>query len=112
MKFKLPKNTGKFLWTVHSTEKMRFYRLSESRVKRVINNPKRKELGIAPNTMAVMQPNSSKHSHEIWAMYQNFKNGKIKIITAWRYPGKSPIRGPIPIPAEILEELGEIINNK
>lgn len=97
-------------WTNHSKRKIKYYRLSESRVKRVLNNPKRKELGIAPNTVAVMQPTSSKHSSEIWAMYQNLKRNKIRIITAWRYPGKSPVRGPIPIPEDVLEELGEEIN--
>jgi hypothetical protein len=96
-----------FSWTNHSKRKMNYYRLSESRVKRVLNNPKRKEIGIAPGTVAVMQPTNSKHSSEIWAMYQNLKGGKTKVITAWRYPGKSPIRGPIPVPLEILEELGE-----
>jgi len=111
MKFKIPKNTGRIQWTNHSTEKMRYYGLSEARIKRVINNPKRKELGVAPGTVAVMQPNSSRHTYEIWTMYQNLKKGKIRIITAWRYPGKSPIRGPIPIPVEILEELGELSNN-
>lgn len=120
MSFKSPKNTDKFSWTNHSVRKMMQYQLSEARVKRVINNPKRKELGIAPGTIAVMQPNSSKHTHEIWVMYQVIKskinppaggqNSKIRIITAWKYPGKSPIRGSIPIPLEILEELGEIIN--
>jgi hypothetical protein len=114
MKFKIPKNTDRFFWTVHSIEKMRYYGLSEARIKRVINNPKRKELGIAPGTIAVMQPNSSRHTYEIWTMYQAIKSkiknqkSKFKIITAWRYPGKSPIRGPIPIPPDILEELGEI----
>ena len=39
-----------------------------------------------------------------------YENEKIRVITAWRYPGKSPIRGPIPIPEEILEELGEESN--
>lgn len=92
------------VWTNHSKKKMKYYQLSESRVKRVINNPKRKELGIAPGTIAVMQPVSPKHTSEIWVMYQ-----KNKIITAWRYPGKSPIREPIPIPEEILKELGECI---
>ena len=95
------------VWTKHSKRKMKYYRLSEARIKRVLNNPKRKEMGIAPGTVAVMQPTSSKHSSEIWAMYKNLKGVKIKLITAWRYPGKSPIRGPIPIPQEILEELGE-----
>jgi len=109
------------LWTKHAKEKMRFYRLSEARLKRVLRNPKRKELGIAEGTIAIMQPTTSRHTSEIWLMYQLVKskvpglakrsgagkNQKPKIISAWRYPGKSPIRGPIPIPREILEELGE-----
>jgi len=111
MKFKRPKDTDRISWTKHAIEKMQYYQLSESRLKRLLNNPRRKELGIASGTMAIMQPASSKHTSEIWLMYQNLKGGKIKIITAWRYPGKSPIRGPIPIPQEILEELGEV-NNK
>ncbi|MFZ5559404.1 MAG: hypothetical protein ACOZAL_01260 [Patescibacteria group bacterium] len=106
-------------WTNHSRQKMKYYHLSEQRLKRVLNNPKRKELGIAPGTIAIMQPTGSKkHPTEIWLMYQiiksKIKNKKLKrlrIITAWRYPAKSPIRGPIPIPPEILEELGEV-NNK
>jgi hypothetical protein len=76
-------------------------------LKRVLRNHKRKELGIASGTIAVMQPTTSKHTSEIWLMYQNLRKRGIRIITAWRYPGKSPIRGPIPIPLEILEELGE-----
>lgn len=109
MRPKLPKNTEKISWTKHATEKMRYYQLSESRLKRVINNPKRKELGIAPGTIAIMQPTGSKkYSTEIWLMYQNLKKGRIKIITAWRYPATSPIRGPVPIPEEILKELDEI----
>jgi hypothetical protein len=116
MRFKIPKNTDKIFWTNHSIDKMRYYQLSEARLKRVLNNPKRKELGIAPGTVAVMQPTGSKkHPTEIWLMYQVLKKSKIqtpkskqiRIITAWRYPAKSPIRGPIPIPPEILEELGE-----
>lgn len=114
--------SDRFQWTIHSISKMRQYGLSENRVKRVINNPKRKELGIAEGTIAVMQPNSSKHSYEIWAMYQIIKSKvkspaspaggqKLKVITAWKYPGRSPIRGPIPIPLEILQELGEINNH-
>ncbi|MFH1129361.1 MAG: hypothetical protein V1686_01335 [Patescibacteria group bacterium] len=110
MELKQPKNTDRFEWTMHVASKMRQYGLSENRVKRVINNPKRKEEGIAPNTIAVMQPNSSKHSYEFWAMYQ-IRRQKIRIITAWKYPGKSPIKGPIPIPLDILEELGEIGEN-
>jgi len=118
MEFKIPKNTEKISWTNHSTQKMRYYGLSEARLKRVLNNPKRKELGVAPGTMAVMQPTGSKkHPTEIWLMYQIINpkskilnSKKLKIITAWRYPARSPIRGPIPIPLEILEELGEINN--
>ncbi len=116
MELKVPKNTDRFEWTMHVVSKMKQYNLSENRVKRVINNPKRTEEGIAPGTIAVMQPNSSKHSYEFWAMYQIKKNSKsetrnskqIKIITAWKYPGRSPIRGPVPIPADILEELSKI----
>src|SRR4030042_4224867 len=98
MKLKTPKNTDRIRWTNHSIEKMRYYGLSEARIKRVINNPKRKEMGIAPGTIAVMQPNSSRHTSEFWVMYQIIKNSKfeirnskLRIITAWRYPGKSPI---------------------
>jgi enhancing lycopene biosynthesis protein 2 len=90
------------IWTKHAKRKMRYYHLSESRLKRILNNPERKEIGITPDTIAVMQPAGSRHSSEIWVMYQ-----KNKIITAWRYPGKSPIRGPVPIPKEILQELEE-----
>jgi hypothetical protein len=113
MELKIPQNTERFEWTLHSIAKMKQYGLSENRVKRVINNPKRKEVGIAPKTIAVMQPNSSKHSYEFWAMYScvagsRFAGQKIRIITAWKYPGRSPIKGPIPIPLDILEELGDI----
>ena len=112
MRLKIPKNTERISWTNHSIDKMRYYGLSEARLKRVLNNPERKELGIAPGTVAIMQSaGSKKHPTEIWIMYQNLKGGKIRIITAWRYPAKSPIQGPIPIPPEILEELGEITNS-
>lgn len=109
MRFKLPKSTDRISWTKHSIRKMQYYQLSESRLKRVLNNPKRKELGIAPGTVAIMQATGSKkHPTEIWLMYKNLKEGKIRIITAWRYPAISPIRGPVPIPEEILKELDEI----
>ena len=42
-------------WTSHARSKMWFYGLSEARVRRVINSPKRKEEGIAPKTIAMMQ---------------------------------------------------------
>ncbi|HNU97000.1 MAG TPA: hypothetical protein PLF70_00915 [Candidatus Portnoybacteria bacterium] len=110
-----PRNTKHFEWTMHVVSKMKQYNLSESRVKRIINNPQRIEHGVAPKTIAVMQPNSSKHSYEFWAMYQtinpkpkSLNPKKIRIITAWKYPGKSPIRGPIPVPEDIWEELSKI----
>lgn len=120
MFLKAPKNTGKFLWTNHSFGKMRFYRLSESKIKRIIKNPQRIEEGIAPETIAVMQRNDKKNKkEEIWVMYQprsfnkksgtnskfEFRNSKLRIISVWRYPGVSPVRKKPPIPADILEEL-------
>ena len=107
MQFKFPKNDEKYSWTNHVGRKMMFYGLSADRGKRVIRNPNRSEKGIAPNTIAVMQPAGSKKPSEIWVMYANRGKKKV-IITAWRYPGKSPIREAIPIPADILEELKSI----
>jgi len=37
-------------------------------------------------------------------MYQQIGRKK-KMISAWRYPGTSPIGEPIPIPEDIIEEL-------
>ena len=122
MEFKKPKNTDEIIWTKHSIRKMRFYGLSENRLKRVLATPKRKEDGVAPKTLAVMQrAGSRKHPTEIWLMYQiinakysrpfadngagKTKNAKLKIISAWRYPGISPKGKEIPIPDDILEEL-------
>jgi len=123
MRFKAPKNNERFSWANHAIRKMIFYGLSEQRVKRVILNPDRIEEGIAPNTVACMQVGGSKkHRQEIWTMYQarqsrgnpkseilnpKQKRGKIKIISAWRYPGKSPEKNPIP--PEILDEIKELI---
>jgi len=39
----------------------------------------------------------------------NFKNIQKKIITAWRYPGVSPIQDKIPIPEDILEQVNDLI---
>jgi len=114
-----------YFWTLHSKFKMKFYGISESRVKRVINHPTRYEEGIVPNTIAVMQPAGTKKYSEIWVMYKligsqkekkifkkhqgfnGFKQKSIKIITVWRYPGLSPKRNPIPL--EILKEVEEIL---
>lgn len=131
MQFKIFKS-DKYQWTQHSLFKMRQYGLSPQRVIRVIRNPERTEEGIVEKTIAVMQKASTnKKSGEIWCMYQlrggansksqisNSKNPhpalsllgrggneKIKIISAWRYPGISPKNNPIP--EEILQELAEI----
>jgi hypothetical protein len=102
--------------------KMKYYGLSQQRVKRVIKNPERIEEGIVEKTIASMQTSgSSKHPYEIWVMYQLLqlkvksaklkddllKAKKLKIISAWRYPGKSPKNNPIP--EEILQEIKNII---
>ncbi len=95
----------KYRWTKHSIYKMRHYGLSEQRIKRIIRHPARIEEAIVPNMVAVMCPNKKQ---EIWAMYAPIKRAnQIKIITAWRYPGKSPVRNPIP--REILDEIRSII---
>ena len=106
---KFTESNGKIYWTKHSRGKMRQYQLSESRLKRILRNPERKEVGIAPGTTAVMQSTGAKKKpKEIWVMYQKLK--KIKIISAWRYPGRSPVGKPLPIPDDILEELEKVFN--
>lgn len=124
LSFKLPKDDQKYQWTNHVKNKMIYYGISEGLVKRIVRFPKRKEGGVAPSTTAVMQPTSNKkRPQEVWVMYQeigqrpisylNAKhytlNPKLKIISAWRYPGISPIGKPIPIPEEILQELDSLI---
>jgi hypothetical protein len=116
MFLKFEKETERFYWTKHSRAKMRQYQLSERKVLRVLRNPERKEEGIAPRTIAVMQPaGTKKHPTEIWVMYQIVKSKiknqkqKTKIISAWRYPGRSPIRKPPPIPEDTLKELENLI---
>lgn len=90
-------------WTRHSKEKMRFYNLSESRVKRILRAPKRIEEGVAPDTVAMMQvAGTPKNPYEIWVMVENEKTQK-KIISAWRYPGQSKPRS---------EALLNILNNE
>lgn len=111
--FKLPKNTGKIYWTKHSIEKMKYYRISEQRVKRILKAPDRVEEGIAPGTIAMMQrAGSKKRPHEIWTMlaiapYKSsfFGNKRRIIISCWRYPGVSPKGKEIPIPDEIRKEI-------
>lgn len=79
-------------WTQHARFKMRFYGLSEQRVKRILHSPARVEEGIAPKTVAYMQvAGSKKHPYELWAMIQDAKSRR-KIISAWRYPGRTKPR--------------------
>lgn len=56
MQWKQPKNSDKYFWTAHVTEKMHYYGLSEQKVLGVIRNPKRIESSIVENTVAVMMP--------------------------------------------------------
>jgi hypothetical protein len=133
MQTKLPKDTPEISWTKHAAQKMRYYGISESRVKKVLKNPKRIEEGIAPNTVALMQPLKTKRSQEIWVMYQKLssklppslgsspkttkdtvklrwanktQSSKLRIISVWRYPGVSPLRKPIFIPEDTIQESG------
>lgn len=118
MNLKSPKDTEEISWTRHVWEKMKFYRLSENRLKRILRHPKRTEKGIAPKTIACMQPSGSKkHPTEIWLMYQKIprikygaklRKQKIRIISAWRYPGISPVGEPIFIPEDVLNELRQL----
>ncbi|MEK9155004.1 MAG: hypothetical protein AAB596_02990 [Patescibacteria group bacterium] len=81
---------------------MNFYHLSEQRVRRVLHAPARIEEGVAPNTIALMQSAGSlKRPYEIWTMIQETKT-KRKVISAWRYPGKT--KPGDPLPEEILKE--------
>lgn len=95
----------KYIWIQHSRMKMRSYRLTESRIKRIIRHPALVEEGILEGAVACMQPADTKNYSEIWTMYVLSKS-KIKIITVWRYPGKSPARDPIP--QEVLREIRNI----
>ena len=105
MNFQLLKKDPKYHWTEHVTRKMMFYGLSPDRIRRTIRHPKRVEEGIAENTIGVMQSSTNiKKPTEVWVMYQK-KGSKKIIISAWRYPGVSPIGKQIPIPADILDEL-------
>lgn len=100
-------------WTEHARFKMRQYGLSEARVKRVLRAPSRVEAGIAPKTVAVMQPaqtsasqkfqsgKPAKWSQELWVMYEDTKKAR-RIIAAWRYPGVSPVRQPPPFPEDLM----------
>ncbi|MBU2082360.1 DUF4258 domain-containing protein [Patescibacteria group bacterium] len=108
----MAKINDKYQWTKHSIYKMRCYGLSQQRIKRIIRHPARIEEAIVPSLIAAMSPYGRSpegrqlHKGEIWVMYQISKK-QIKIITAWRYPGKSSARDPIP--QEILDEIKSIV---
>ncbi|MDO8469596.1 MAG: hypothetical protein Q7S84_01065 [bacterium] len=133
--FRSPKDDSRFSWTSHVVEKMQQYAIPESRIRRIIRYPARTEEGIAPDTVAVMQPGGSTRYHEIWVMYKLVTNNqrqttndkqaenqkreqdpfnilsrgqaKIRVITAWRYPGHSPARDPVP--SEVLAEVQRLL---
>lgn len=110
--FKPLKDSEKYSWTWHVLEKMKYYKITPARVKRVIKYPERIEEGIVPETVAVMKKAGTKKYQEIWTMYklEPYKGKqRIKIITAWRYRGKSPARDPVP--KEILEEVRKVMGN-
>ncbi|TSC75881.1 MAG: hypothetical protein G01um101430_51 [Parcubacteria group bacterium Gr01-1014_30] len=98
---------GKIFWTTHSKQKMRYYQLSEKRVLRVLRKPNRKEEGIVDGTIANMQiAGTKKRPTEVWTMYVILKRPKgVKIISAWRYPGRTP-QGQRPIiPDDVLKDI-------
>ena len=89
---------------------MMYYGIGEGRLRRILRSPERRQEGVVEGTVAVMQSAGTKQYSEIWLMYQE-DGKKRKMISAWRYPGKSPKGKPIPIPEDIIEELkreGEI----
>ena len=123
MFFKFPKDDKDFTWTRHIKDKMLFYHISEQKIKSILKSPDRREEGIAPNTSAVMKRNDKsrlwrdkpKRQEEIWGMYPPAKRAKSKsqilnskaiMISTWRYPGKSKPGKEIPIPEDIITELG------
>lgn len=102
----LPKPTI-LSWTLHAQAKMGFYKLSPARVRRVLHSPKRVEEGVAPKTIAMMQPTALKTqggragakkeerwTQEIWVMVQD-AGAHRKVISAWRYPGVTKPRDPV-----------------
>jgi len=102
-------NYKKVHWTSHIENKMKYYGLSKQRMRRVFKSPNRKELGIAPDTIAVMQTvGTKKYPTEIWLMYQDIQSEKeklINMISAWRYPGISPKDKTPIIPEDTILEL-------
>lgn len=113
----LTNSCEKIYWTKHAESKMRQYGLSKKRVLQILRRPKRKEIGIVPDTICAMQSTGTKkHPTEVWMMYQEvglkFKKQKsriTKIISAWRYPARSPM-GKLLIPKDIFDDLPSLLN--
>jgi hypothetical protein len=129
--FTQPKDNERFRWTAHVVRKMTHYRLTPARVMRIVRAPERTETGVAPGTFAGMQRTGTKEKPtELWAMWRTerkkgnarvpesdsvdsrfalsaslLSRERLVIITAWRYPGVSPIRDEIPIPSDVMAEL-------
>jgi hypothetical protein len=106
-------------WTHHANAKMMFYRLSKQRVLRVIHTPRRIEEGVAPKTVAMMQPASVKTvtgkskeswSQEIWVMIQDIGKER-RIVSAWRYPGMTKPRSELAMNA-MRKEYAEFLASK
>jgi hypothetical protein len=97
------------VFTQHAKAKMAFYKLSPSRVRHVMHTPKRTEEGVAPKTVALMQPGSIKKdgqketwNQEIWVMIQDTPKER-KVISAWRYPGVTKARSAVILAAMTQE---------
>ena len=94
-------------WTRHAKDKMNHWRLSESRVRRVIKSYDRIEEGVAEDTIALMQrAGTTKNKYEIWVMVAD-KDNQRRVVSAWRYPGIT-IPGE-PLPEEIIKEFRAIL---
>lgn len=104
---------AKTFWTQHSKGKMRQYRFSPKRVLRILRHPSRIEEGIAEGTVAAMEViGTKKHPNEAWVMYVILKRPRgIKIISAWRYPGRTPPGERPVIPQDTLEELSRLVKS-
>ncbi len=116
------KNDRYYFWTNHAKYKLLQYGLSPTAIKKIVRRPERTENGIAPETTAVMQrKDSKKMKREVWVMYQKSKStsqslriknlqndlsmSKVKIISAWIYPGVSPKDREIFVPEDVWMEL-------
>ena len=99
----------KIVWTKHSEDKIKYYGFSKKRVLNIFRKPTRREEGIAPKTLACMQRiGTKKNPREAWMMYVK-RPKEIFIISAWRYPGITPIGQRPIIPEDALTELYQII---